>query len=97
MTVNVAFPWTRRSAEDWEKSWYNVLATVRKLQHSKKASEFLSNGWKPSCNPLSEVAEIVEEILEMANPSICGIADAPDPTLLKLRELQRWLEKKLDM
>lgn len=28
----------------------------------------------------------------MANPSICGIADAPDPTLLKLR-LQTWLEK----
>ncbi len=39
------------------------------------------------CNPLSEIAEMVEEILGMANPSICGIANAPDPALLKLRKL----------
>ncbi|KAF4115265.1 hypothetical protein G5714_002754 [Onychostoma macrolepis] len=32
---------------------------------------------------------MVEKILGTANPSICGIADAPDPALLKLKELQR--------
>ncbi len=42
------------------------------------------------CNPLSEIAEMVEEILGMANPSICGIANAPDPALLKLRKLM-WI------
>jgi hypothetical protein len=30
LTVNAAFPRTRRSAEDCEKRWYNVLATTRK-------------------------------------------------------------------
>ncbi|KAL1277162.1 hypothetical protein QQF64_023835 [Cirrhinus molitorella] len=43
----------------------------------------------PPCSPLSEIAEIVEEILGMANRSICGIAMAPGSALFKLKELQR--------
>ncbi|KAK2911593.1 hypothetical protein Q8A67_003726 [Cirrhinus molitorella] len=47
-----------------------------------------ATGGGPPCNPSSEIAEMVEGILGTANPSICGIADAPDPALLKLKELQ---------
>ncbi|CAM4569650.1 unnamed protein product [Leuciscus chuanchicus] len=43
----------------------------------------------PPCKPPSEIGEIVEEILGTADPSVCGIPDAPDPALLKLKELQR--------
>lgn len=35
---------------------------------------------------VSEIAETVEEILGVANQSICGIADAPDPAVLQLKE-----------
>ncbi|KAK7130316.1 hypothetical protein R3I93_019826 [Phoxinus phoxinus] len=46
-------------------------------------------GGGPPCKPLSEIAEIVEEILGTGNPSI---PDAPDPALLKLKELQRCVD-----
>uniref|UniRef100_A0A672LZV2 Lymphocyte activation gene 3 protein-like n=1 Tax=Sinocyclocheilus grahami TaxID=75366 RepID=A0A672LZV2_SINGR len=49
-----------------------------------------SGGGLP-CNPQSEIAKIVEEILGIAIPSICGIADAPDPALIKL-ELKRCVD-----
>ncbi|CAM4608815.1 unnamed protein product [Leuciscus chuanchicus] len=51
-----------------------------------------ATGGGPPCKPLSEIGEIVEEILGTANPSICGIPDAPDPALLKLKELQRCVD-----
>jgi len=31
LTVNAACLWTRRSAEDCEKRWYNVLATHEEI------------------------------------------------------------------
>ncbi|CAM4650267.1 unnamed protein product [Leuciscus chuanchicus] len=58
----------------------------------KGAAEFLSNWWGPPCKPLSETAEILEEILGTANPSMCGIPDAPDPALLTVKELQRCVD-----
>ncbi len=51
--------------------------------------QILVGGGAP-CNPQSEITKIVAEILGMAIPSICGIVDAPDPALLKLKELKRW-------
>ncbi len=101
MTINAAFPRTSRSAEDCEKRWYNVLATSLKeiavYKESMRATGTIDFNLTKlflkyemivyPCNPLSEIAEMVEEILGMANPSICGIANAPDPALLKLRKL----------
>lgn len=44
------------------------------------------------CNLQSEITKLVEEILGMANSSICGIADALDHALLKLKELKRCVD-----
>ncbi|XP_042596534.1 tyrosine-protein kinase-like otk isoform X2 [Cyprinus carpio] len=44
------------------------------------------------CNLQSEIAKLVEEILGMANSSICGIADALDHALLKLKKLKRCVD-----